>query len=346
MQADSSAFAAAVAARASGLRDELGVAFATWHRDERGRADELRARLIALSVQMAVALRDCRRRVAARPGVRRGQGLEALRFIAGWDRERQRIEDEVWGILRSARVDERRARRQMAARAGELERLARRIATDADAALAEAAALERGASPLGRAVQDGIARGLAELRRGLDALGARLENETARVAGAGLPDFERALARFDAELAARVSGGVPAPMVVRRTRAAAPARKKARVPKFLLARFYRAGGMRIAGDALEITFTNPLAFCIIQGGDAIVVDGRPFPRERTFLDNGERRIDGNGFSETSYLKFPKGGELRVTLAGIAIRPGRHRVSCSMEMRKMGWVDLNVEDTVT
>jgi hypothetical protein len=344
MAVDGSAFAAAVAARIDGFHAELARALAAWRREQGARAAALRARATDLSAQMALALRECQHRVGPAPARSQKQALEALRFVTAWDRERARVEDEVWALLRAARAEELGWRRQVRARADELVALARRIGLEADQALAAATSAATGRSPLGREVEGQVARALARLRRELDRLGARAEVDAVRVATAGVPDFERALAEFDAELATRFVGGTPPPVV--RARTIRVARKRARVPKFLLARFYRNGGMRLAGDALEITFTNPLAFCIIQGGDAIVVDGRPHPRERTVLDNGQRSLDGNGFSETSYLKFPKGGELRVRLDGLVVKPGRHRVSCSLELRKMGWVDLNVEDQVS
>jgi hypothetical protein len=341
-----SAFAAAVAARVDGLHGDIQAALDGWAREQRAHWDQLRTRLTALSVQMMVAQRECQRRVGRTPA-RREQARAALSFIAAWDLQRQHIEDAVWAELRQARADEARLRAAVIARAAELGALGRSLAAQADGVLAESTAAVTGESPLGPAIRANVARALAELRAGLERLGARAEADAARVAGAGVPDFTRALAHFDAELAARVGGGGAAVAPVRPRRAAViKARKQARVPKFLLQRFYKNGGMRTAGDGLEIVFTNPLAFCIIQGGDAIVVDGRPHPRERTFLDNGQRRIDANGFSDTSYLKFPKGGELRVTLDGLQVKPGRHHIACALELRKMGWVELNVEDSVS
>jgi hypothetical protein len=162
-----------------------------------------------------------------------------------------------------------------------------------------------------------------------------------------VPDAARALARFDAAMAEKLGGGAPVAAAPRRVAAAPkkPRRKMARVPKFLIAKFYRPGNLRQRDGRVEVTFTNPLAFCIVQGGDAVLVDGRPWPKAQTVLDSGDRRVLGTELSDTHYLKFPKGGAITVSLEGLTLSPGTHRLACSLELRKMGWVDLDVTDAV-
>src|SRR5262249_58833157 len=138
MAAGGSAFAAAVAARVEGFQAELEATVASWRRERQARADQLRVRLGELSAQLGMALGECRRRVGARPTRSRQQALAALRFVAVWDRERERIEDSVWALLHASRVEEKRWREQALARAAELDALARRIALEADTALTSA----------------------------------------------------------------------------------------------------------------------------------------------------------------------------------------------------------------
>jgi hypothetical protein len=76
-----------------------------------------------------------------------------------------------------------------------------------------------------------------------------------------------------------------------------------------------------------------------------VVDGQTHPKERTILESGDRRLAGTELSETQYLKFPKGASIKVTLEGLSLRPGPHRLQCALELRKMGWVELDVKDAL-
>ena len=118
-----------------------------------------------------------------------------------------------------------------------------------------------------------------------------------------------------------------------------------RCGKCNLKRFYKPGSLRAGPAGVEITFVNPLAFCIIQGGDAVIVDGRVHPKEQTLLDNGEKQVGGVELSPTSYLKFAKGAEIRVMLQGLSLPAGAHRVQAALELRKMGWVELDVRDNL-
>ena len=65
--------------------------------------------------------------------------------------------------------------------------------------------------------------------------------------------------------------------------------------------------------------------------------------DSTTLDNGQKRIVGSALSDANYLKYPKGCALKVTLSGCRLTPGAHRINMSLELRKMGWIDLNVTD---
>jgi hypothetical protein len=252
--------------------------------------------------------------------------------------------------LRAARIEDARWRATIAARAGELGGLVRRLGRDADDALAEATTSgpERfRETASGRAFGGDVQRAMASLRRRLDAYAAEVDAGVDALSGRGFTDASQALARFDAMMAARL-GGSGAPVAVRRVaRVAAPRprRKQARVPKFLIAKFYKEGNLRQRGDRVEVTFTNPLAFCIVQGGDAVLVDGQPFPKERTVLDSGDKRVTGTALSEKDYLKFPKGAAIVVSLEGLSLSPGRHHIACALELRKMGWVELDVRDAV-
>jgi hypothetical protein len=342
------AFAAALEARIAGYASQVRGALEGLRSDRRDRWEAVRARVSALTLQLAMARDALERRVGRPVGApTRERAGEVLGWLTGFDRERHHIEDEIWGLLRAARLQETGVHARVLARAAELHALGRRLRREADEALVEARSSESVRledSVEGAAMVRQHERSLAALRSAVEELGVRAGRERARLAGRGLPDFARAVAKLDETLAARVTDGEVAPGRPRAARATRRIeRKKAKVPKFLLGRFYRSGGMRAANGSLEITFVNPLGFCIIQGGDPVVVDGRMHPREQTTLDNGERRVGGAELSAASYLKFAKGGEVRVALEGISLTPGKHRVQCSLELRKMGWVDLDVED---
>jgi hypothetical protein len=266
-----------------------------------------------------------------------------------FDAERQRVERGIWRLLRAARGDDRAWRRAAGERAAELGGFARGLARAADEEVGAAAAEETL-----RLADTGAGRALAEeVRRVASAIETyhrRVAAELAAAAEVRLPDPERAVRRLEEALVARLGGAALARGSTGPVRRAAPAvrrppRKQARVPKFLLSRFYRQGNLRRFDDRTEVTFHNPLAFCIVQGGDPLVVDGRAFPKERTVLDNGEKRVTGDQLSGASYLKFTKGGAITVTLEGLVLAPGPHRLLAALEMRKMGWVELDVKDTI-
>lgn len=266
--------------------------------------------------------------------------------MTAFEADRLRVEQDVWRLLREARADDRGWRRAAGERAVELGGFARGLARVAEDDLGAAVASETlrlGDTPGGRALGEAVER----IAGALEAHRRRLAAELAAAAERRVPDPERAVRRLEEALAARLGGGV---VLASSTRRAAPApkrppRKQARVPKFLLSKFYRAGNLRRFDDRVEVTFHNPLAFCIVQGGDAVIVDGKPFPRERSVLDNGEKRVNGDQLSGSNYLKFAKGGAIKVTLDGLVLPPGTHRLQAALEMRKMGWVELDVKDMV-
>jgi hypothetical protein len=48
-------------------------------------------------------------------------------------------------------------------------------------------------------------------------------------------------------------------------------------------------------------------------------------------------------SSANSIKFPKGAALTVHLAGLALPRGAHRFVLALEMRKLGWINLDVKD---
>jgi hypothetical protein len=339
-------------ARVAAYDAEVAGAFEGWQRERAHRWDAVRGHVSTLTLQLRVAVVELRRKVDAVRSSRRESVRDALRWTARFDAERQRLEHEIWSQLQGARRDDERWRKVIQAKAAELEALGRRLAGELDGAFLEAqttASDTRVADlPAGRALAHHLGRAREDMARRVAAAGASIEAELGRLAGRAAPDVGEILRRFDGAMIERLGGarGVAAAArpLARVARApAGPPRKKARVPRFLLNKFYREGGVRRGGEGVEITFTNPLAFCIVQGGDAVVVDGRPHPKGDTVLDNGERRVSGLELSGSAYLKFPKGGEIKVTLRGLALPPGPHRFNCNLELRKMGWVELHVTD---
>jgi hypothetical protein len=260
----------------------------------------------------------------------------------GFDRERQALTRDVLELLRASGEAERRHRAAVEARLRELRRAHAAVRAHAEAAIADVLRPAAAGSAPARALRGRLEADLAEARRraerGLEALAAR-------IAAAGetpLPDWQRAAAGF----AERLGGGAGVPALAAssaRPAAARPARKQARIPRFVLSRFYRKGGIRVRPDGVELTFVNPLAFCIIEGGDPIVVDDRPFPKEQTFIDNGERRVLSTTLSSANGIKFPKGAALTVHLSGLELPRGAHRFVLALEMRKLGWINLDVKD---
>jgi hypothetical protein len=349
-------FTAELGARVAALQAEVERALAGWEQERRSRWEAVRARVRALTFHTAAAQDEARARLVTTPAPRRAQVPEIFRWISRFDRDRARVEQEIWALLRAARAEDERWRARVTAHAAALAALGGRLRREAEAAVGEAAAagtmrvLDTAA---GRALQAQLAAASATMAERLAAWRERVAADLAAMGGGSFPDPAGTLERFEAAMAGRLAGAPGgAPAGVAAARAARPARpakrpdrKKARVPQFLLKRFYKPGSLRAGPAGVEITFVNPLGFCIIQGGDAVLVDGHPFPKEQTVLDNGEKRVGGHELSVTSYLKFAKGGEIRVSLQGLALPSGAHRVQCALELRKMGWVDLDVRDNL-
>jgi hypothetical protein len=346
--------AAELTGRAAVYQAEVAASLERWRRERLERWDALRGRIEALTMRLGAARRDFRRSLGTMPTPSRRDVGAMLRWLGRFEVERQRFEDEIWSQLRATRQEDALWRAEVERKAAALDELGRRLAREAEGALADALAAGRariGETPAGRALARQLAQARQLLARRLEELGAEVDERLGTLGARSFAEPGQLLGRFEDAVTARLGGGgAPVARVARSpatARAAArPDRKKARVPRFVLSRFYRPGGLRLAGEGVEITFTNPLGFCIIQGGDAVMVDGRPFPKEQTLLDNGERRVRGAELSGADCLKFPKGGEIRVTLRGLDLPPGPHRFLCSLELRKMGWVELNVTDRVS
>jgi hypothetical protein len=361
MTARSSAFAEALEARVAGLGAGAWAQVRLLARALPRRREAVWARLQALTQRLRLAGRQSLGSLAAAGASPREQGEEALRWLGGVDRDRAATQTAVWALLREAREGEAAARAAVNAEVARRAALRERVAARAEQALGEAragAGVKLATLPEGRRLAARLERSVAAARTGVEESAARARRDLERLSASALVDREKALTAFEEALANEALGpGVssapgarperrparrPAQRLAQRPQAQ---RKRAGVPRFLLDRFYRSGGLRAVPGGVELVFVNPLAFCILQGGDPLIVDGAPHPRERTLLRLGDQRLGGAELSASRYLKFPKAAELRVTLEGLSLAPGRHRIECALELRKLGWVDLLVEDVV-
>jgi len=127
-------------------------------------------------------------------------------------------------------------------------------------------------------------------------------------------------------------------------RARTPARHKAKVPQFLLNLFYVKGSFIQTPRGVSLTLRNPLAFAIIIRGDPCRVDGQPISNAQTTLDNGTPVIAAEVTPEVG-VKFARGQELQILFHDLRLRPGKHAIRMSIELRKLGWVTIDAEDTL-
>lgn len=344
-------------ARLATAAEEARHALAEWRAARRRRWVELKMKLGALSGELAVARSRFIEALGEAPVSTRADLSRAFHCVRELDLERQRIEEEVWVLVRAAEEDERRFRARMLKQARRESQIPALVAEAMNVALEGA----RESSPslaqteLGRRFDALHKHRLTSVRGDAERALARLDAELTRVLAGGALDWAEVGDRFAREVSERLSGdGRVAPRRPRPRRPPAPRpkarpakkRKRARVPKFLLRGFYKKGNMHQLGDDVQLTFVNPLAFCIVQNGDAVSVDGRAHPTDQTTLDNGDKRILGTQLSPENYLKYPKGAALKLTLHNLELAPGPHRVSLSLELRKMGWIDLNISDEVS
>src|SRR5262245_10083941 len=136
--------AAELAARAAGFQAEVERELSGWERQRRRRWDALAGRVQALTIQLTVAFDLMRRKLSALPHPRREQVPEIVGWVVIFERERRRVEDEIWTHVRAARLEDSHWRRVVGGKAAELDALVRRLGREADDALAEATEVESG----------------------------------------------------------------------------------------------------------------------------------------------------------------------------------------------------------
>src|SRR5690242_19384739 len=100
-----SGFAAELAARAAGFQADVERELAGWELERRLRWEALAGRVQALTIQLTVALDGMRRQLGLVRQPRREQVGEILTWVVAFERQRQRIEDEVWALVRVTRAE-------------------------------------------------------------------------------------------------------------------------------------------------------------------------------------------------------------------------------------------------
>jgi hypothetical protein len=327
--------------RVAALRAHVWEAILDWETARRRVLGQISTRVSVLSAQLRMAERAAAKQFAL-PITRREHVEEARRWVGDFDRERERLEAEVKGLVGELHREDSRWLATLRARLAGLDALRHRTAGEIEGSVADAMAGEGRFADTdeGPRLRDGWKAAVARMREDVERRCAAAEADLARALAMPAPDWARAAARLEETAGARVSGGASGAPVRARV-ASRPAKKMAKIPKFLLNRFYKKGGLR----ASQISFTNPLAFAIIEQGDAALIDGAWVTPDQIQIETGGQRMLGSELSPTRYLKFPKGASLTVTLLGRSLSPGPHKLVFSLGLRKLGWVDLVVMDSV-
>jgi hypothetical protein len=148
--------------------DGVRAALATWSGARRRLHNELTRRLGVLSSDLAVAERRFFDGVGAAPLRSRDESWRAFDWLAAFDRERMRIENEVWTLVRAANNGEGELLKALGGQADALVTTHGRIGAATNAAVDQVLAGDDtvGQSEFGRGLGRLQARRLDEARRG------------------------------------------------------------------------------------------------------------------------------------------------------------------------------------
>ena len=116
-----------------------------------------------------------------------------------------------------------------------------------------------------------------------------------------------------------------------------------KVPEFLLRALYEKGSLQIDEGGFTFNIKNELGPVRIIGASPLQLDRKPVPLEKSFFVHGETIAHFSDVTTEKSVLMRKGESLKVKVEGFPLKPGRHTITISVDVKDMGAVKFSVSD---
>jgi len=117
------------------------------------------------------------------------------------------------------------------------------------------------------------------------------------------------------------------------------------IPPALLSKLYVKGSLNCSPENSEFKLKNVLAPSTIIGFEKVEVDGAPYPLDKVLLSKKNSVRPAASVTPQAPFLLNINEEVKVTLEGLKLSPGFHRIALHLESKEVGEVEIPVEDTV-
>jgi len=117
------------------------------------------------------------------------------------------------------------------------------------------------------------------------------------------------------------------------------------IPAFMLKKLYRKGSLKNSAEGASFAVKNTISPATITGLEMVKIDGETYLPKKIELLAGGVRIAADKLSPESPLQVAQNEEIIVSLPGVTLAPGAHKLLLNINTREVGPLTLEVGDTV-
>ena len=118
------------------------------------------------------------------------------------------------------------------------------------------------------------------------------------------------------------------------------------IPSMLLRQLYTYNSLRNSDVGISFSIKNRLTDVTFTGLRAIEIDGSQVSLENVTMDLGSgNTIKGSDISEGTPIDFPLKKVVEVSVSGISLDPGKHKIKFKVKAKGYGKLKFEVEDSI-
>ena len=117
------------------------------------------------------------------------------------------------------------------------------------------------------------------------------------------------------------------------------------IPAFILKKLYVYGSLVNTTEGCQLQIMNTLAPGTITGVGAVTIDGTVYPQKDISLARGAERVPAASASTAHPLAFDLNVVITLSVTGVTLTAGEHRVSLDVATREVGRLKFDIIDKV-